>query len=422
MQELAILGGPKVKTTPFGKGKRFGQEEKNQLMEAIDSDMLFYFFGKKVFAFQKAFAELYGMKHCIACSSGTAAVHIAIGTLQLPPGREVITSAITDMGSLTGILYQNLIPVFADIDPLTFNMDPASVEACITPRTGAILAVHHSGLVADMDSLLSIGKRHRIPVVEDVAQAYLGDYHGRLAGTMGTISSFSLNHFKHITCGSGGMVLTNDDEKRRVAALFLDKCYDREAGIRNPFFLAPNYQMTELQGAVALAQLGKLPWIIERRRSLGDRLTGMLGTIPGITPQFIPPGCRHTYFLFLFRMDTEKMGVDAKTFSAALEAEGIPNKAHLITGGMPEYQYDIFRNRSAFPGSQHPFRNRDFGTDSVYHEGLCPNAEKAFLDVITLNINEFFTDQDIKEMGQAVEKVALYYCGKACSAPSGEEK
>ena len=150
MDQLAIHGGPKVKTRAFGTGKRFGEEEKKQLIEVIDDDMLFYFFGKKVFAFQDAFAELHEMKHCIACSSGTAAVHIAIGTLQLKPGTEVITSAITDMGSLTGMLYQNLIPVFADIDPRTYNMDPRSVEACITERTGAILVVHHAGLVADL--------------------------------------------------------------------------------------------------------------------------------------------------------------------------------------------------------------------------------------------------------------------------------
>jgi perosamine synthetase len=412
MDQLAIHGGPKVKTRAFGTGKRFGEEEKKQLIEVIDDDMLFYFFGKKVFAFQDAFAELHEMKHCIACSSGTAAVHIAIGTLQLKPGTEVITSAITDMGSLTGMLYQNLIPVFADIDPLTYNMDPRSVEACITERTGAILVVHHAGLVADMDQFIAMSDRYHIPLIEDVAQAYMGDYKGYLAGTMGEINAFSLNHFKHITCGSGGMVLTNSDEKRQLAALFLDKCYDREGGKRNPFFLAPNYQMTELQGAVALAQLKKLPGIIERRRILGDRLTGYLQDIPGIMPQAIPEGTRHTYFLFLVRIDTDKLQVTTKEFSAALEAEGIPNSANLITGGMPEYAYDIFKNRSAFPQSQHPFVNKEFGTNISYRDTRCLQAEKAFKQVINLQISEFYSDQDIEEMAQAVEKVAHYYYKK----------
>lgn len=409
MTKLAIDGGPKTKTTNFGKGKRFGQEEKNQLMEVIDEDMLFYFFGKKVFEFQDAFAKMHNMNYCVACSSGTAAVHIALGTLQLEPGMEVITSSITDMGSLTGILYQNLIPVFADIDPDTYNMDPKSVEERITEKTGAILVVHHSGLVADMDSFLVLGEKYNIPIVEDVAQAYLGEYKGKLAGTMGLISAFSLNHFKHITCGSGGMVLTNYEDKRKLASLFLDKCYDREAGKRNPFFLASNYQLTELQGAVALAQLEKLPWIIEQRRNLGDKLTEHLKTIPGIIPQLIPEGSKHTYFFFIFRVDLEKLNVTSEEFSAALEAEGIPNKYNMITGGMPEYAYDIFKNRSAFPNSHHPFVNSEYGTNVSYDNVNCPVAEKAFKEAINLEMNEYFTERDIEEMAQAVEKVANYY-------------
>lgn len=407
--KLAIHGGQKVKTTPFQSGKRFGQEEKDQLMAVIDSDMLFFFLGKKVFEFQEAFAAMHGMKHCIACSSGTAAVHIALGTLQLPPGKEVITSSITDMGSLTGILYQNLIPVFADIDPLTYNMDAKSVEARISSKTGAILVIHHSGLVADMDRFLDLGTKYGLPVVEDVAQAYLGDYKGKLAGTMGSINAFSLNHFKHITCGSGGMVLTNDADKRKLAALFLDKCYDRETGKRNPWFLAPNYQMTELQGAVALAQLQKLPWIVEQRRKLGDRLTGMLKSVQGVTPQHIPDGCRHSYFMFLFKVDTRLLRVTSNEFSAALSAEGIPNQPHLITGGMPEQAYDIFKNRSAFPQSQHPFVNSDFGTSVDYAGQNCPHAEEAFETAINMTINEFYSETDIEEMGRAVDKVARYY-------------
>lgn len=409
MTHLAINGGPKTKTEPFGTGKRFGQEEKDQLMEVIDNDMLFYCFGNKVYEFQDVFAKMHDMKHCVACSSGTAAVHIALGTLQLKPGSEVITSSITDMGSLTGILYQNLIPVFADIEADTYNMDPKSVEECITEKTGAILIVHHTGLIVDMDAFLALGKKYNIPLVEDVAQAYLGEYKGKLAGTMTPISTFSLNHFKHITCGSGGMILTNDEGKRKFASLFSDKCYDRETGEKNPFFLAPNYQMTELQGAVALAQLKKLPWIIQQRRKLGDKLTEHLKTVDGIIPQLIPEGTKHTYFFFIFRVDTEKLAVTSAEFSAALKAEGIPNTANMITGGMPEYAYKIFKNRSAFPNSKHPFVNSDFGTNISYDNVNCPVAEKAYTQTINLEMNEFFTEQDIEEMGMAIEKVAGYY-------------
>ncbi|HPN35702.1 MAG TPA: DegT/DnrJ/EryC1/StrS family aminotransferase [bacterium] len=409
MSSLALYGGPRTKTTPFGSGKRFGEEEKKQLMQVIDEDMLFYFFGKKVFELQETFARLYGMNYCIACSSGTAAVHIAIGTLELTPGTEVITSAITDMGTLTGILYQNLIPVFADIDPLTYNLTAESIEQRITPRTGAIVVVHHAGLAADMDKIMALGEKYHLPIIEDCAQAYLCGYQGRWVGTMGAINAFSLNHFKHITCGSGGMVLTNDEKKRKIASLFVDKCYDREAGKRNPYFLAPNYQMTELQGAVALAQLKKLEWIVERRNRLGTQLTEYLQQIPGITPPSVPAGCRHSYFLFMFRVDLSRIRVSLVDFSKALAAEGIPNAPHMITGGMCEYQYDIFRNLSAFPNSRHPFVSSDLGTNISYQEGLCPQAEKAFLETINLQINEFYTEKDIREMADAVEKVAGFY-------------
>src|ERR1700722_14815024 len=295
MDKLAIEGSPKAKRTPFGKRKRHGEAEKKLLSEVIDSDMLFFFSGTKVAEFQKRFATMYGRKHCIACSSGTASVHIAIAALQLPPGSEVIAPAITDMGTLTGVLYQGLIPVSADVDPGTLNMDPASVREKVTGRTRAILAVHHAGLPADVDALVEIGRECGATVVEDCAQAYYAETRDRLAGTITDISAFSLNHFKHITCGSGGMVLTDDDHLRYIASLFLDKCYQREEKIRNPFFLAPNYQMTELQGAVALAQLERVREIVETRNRLGTRLNTLLGRVSGITPQAIPAGSRHSY-------------------------------------------------------------------------------------------------------------------------------
>lgn len=407
-ETLALHGGPKAKRTPFAQGKRHGELEKRYLSEVIDADVLFYFFGSKVRAFEKRFAEMYGMKHCIACSSGTAAVHMAVAALQLPVGSEVITSAITDMGSLTGMLYQGLVPVFADVEPDTLNMSAASARERITHRTRAILVVHHSGLAADMDAFLALGKEVGIPVIEDCAQAYCCSYQGKLAGTMGAINAFSLNHFKHITCGSGGMVLTNDDALRYRASLFLDKCFQREEGIRNPFFLAPNYQMTELQGAVALAQLEKVEAIVESRNRLGMRLNRLLAEIPGVSPQAIPAGRRHAFFLYLFKLDLEALRCTAAEFSEALNAEGVPNKAHLITGGRPVYLYDIFQNRSALPGTTFPFTRAD-GSGRVYKKGDCPVAEDAFASWITMNIYEHYSPLDIEEMAHGIGKVAHYF-------------
>jgi dTDP-4-amino-4,6-dideoxygalactose transaminase len=263
-----------------------------------------------------------------------------------------------------------------------------------------------------MDALLDLGREFNLPIVEDCAQAYGTTYRSRRAGTMGAISAFSLNHFKHITCGSGGMVLTDDDRLRYLASLFLDKCFQREEKIRNPFFLAPNYQMTELQGAVALAQLERVQDITTRRNQLGTRLNELLRSTPGIVPQAVPPGCLHSYFLYLFKLDLPALGCTAQEFAIALAAEGVPNEAHQITGGRPVYLFDLFQKRSAFPGGTHPFGTRD------YHVGDCPVAEDAFSRWITMNLYEHYTERDVEEIAFGISKVARYFARRAPAVPS----
>jgi perosamine synthetase len=317
----------------------------------------------------------------------------------------VITSAITDMGTLTGLLYQGLVPVFVDVEPDTLNIDPNSVRAAVTTKTGAIIAVHHAGLAANLDALLDIGSASGIPVIEDCAQAYGCKWEGELVGRRGLISCFSLNHFKHISAGSGGMILTDDDHIRYIASLFLDKCYQREEGIRNPFFLAPNYQMTEMQGAVALAQLERLDEFLETRIRLGDRLMQHL-SMDGISLQRVPEGATHSYFLTMFAIDPERFSAATTQFAEALRKEGVNAKANLVTGGKPVYLYDLFQARSAFPGSHYPFASRDTGSDRHYPKGLCPVAESAFERWIVLELLENYTIQNVDEMAHAIGKVA----------------
>jgi len=408
-EKLALEGGPKGKRTPFPVRKRHGDLEKRYLTEVIDSDMLFYYFGTKVFEFQRRFAQMYGRRYCVAVCSGSAAVHTALAVFEIPPGHEVITSPITDMGTLTGILYQGLVPVFADVDPGTLNMDPEAARRVITDRTRAIVVVHHAGLAADMEGFLRIGKETGIPIIEDCAQAYLCDYKGRLAGSLTPISAFSLNHFKHINCGSGGMVLTDDDRLRYYATLFMDKCFQRDEGIRNPFFLGPNYQMTELQGAVALAQLERLPFVVEQRSRLGVKLSSMIQSVPGISPQPVPEGCRHTHFMYLFKVDLEKLGCTSMQFAKALTTEGVPAAAHQVTGGRPVYLYDVLQKRSAFPGTTWPFTSADGKVDRVYKKGDCPVAEAAFDRWISIDVQEHYRDIDIEEIAFAIGKVAYHF-------------
>jgi len=407
-QPLAVDGGPPAKASPFPPRRRHGGREKRLLDEVVDSDILFYWLGTKVVELQRRAAERCGRRHAVACSSGTAAVHVAVGALGLPAGAEVIVPAITDMGSLTGILYQGLVPVFADVEPDTLNVDPASARRLVGPKTAAILAVHHAGLAADLGGLLAVAREAGAPVIEDCAQAWGCEHRGRAVGTFTDIATFSLNHFKHIECGSGGMVVTDDDRLRYRASLFLDKCYQREEGIRNPFFLAPNYQMTELQGAVALAQLEKVEVIAARRSALGSRLNGILAECPGVFTQPVPAGSRHSYFLYLFRLDLGTLKCSADEFSLALAAEGVPNAARLLTGGRPVYLYDIFTKRSAFPGTEYPF-----APDRRYRPGDCPVAEAAFDTWITMNLYEEYSDTDVDEIGLAIGKVAWHMAHRA---------
>jgi dTDP-4-amino-4,6-dideoxygalactose transaminase len=409
MEKLAINGGPKTKTTPFGQGRRFGEEEKKQVLEVLESDVLFYVYGSKVKEMESRMKEMYGMKYASGCSSGTAAVHIALGALGVEPGKEVITSAVTDMGTLTGILYQMLVPRFADIHPDTYNMHPASVEKLINRKTGAIVVVHHAGLPADIEAFVDMGKRHGVPVIEDCAQAHFTRWKGKLLGTFGDVSTFSYNHFKHITTGSGGAVLTNRDDLEERIRLFIDKCYFRDGRKRNPYFLAPNYQMTELQGAVAVAQLGKVERIVKTRGERGARLRAGLARINGIIPQKIPEGAEHSFFLYVVRIDPKVIPVTVADFCKALDAEGIPSEPNKITGGMPVYQYDIFQNLSAFPGSRLPFVSKDFGSNVSYPQGLCPAAEEAFAHTFNLSVNEFYSDADIDDMVKGVAKVAEHF-------------
>jgi dTDP-4-amino-4,6-dideoxygalactose transaminase len=407
MNRLAIHGGPKVKTTPFGTGQRFGSEEAGELLEALKQNTLFYHKGRKVKQFLQAFNRLYGVTHSVAASSGTAAIHVALGAAGVTVGDEVITSPLTDQGTLIGILYQNAIPVFADVDPHTYNMDPASIEARVTPRTKVILAVHLAGNPCDMDAILAIARKHGLKVVEDCAQSFMTRYKGRLAGTIGDYGCFSTNDFKHISTGDGGIVTINSGDGRDYAAAhaFADKNYRRLGGevVRDVAYLAPNYRMTELQGAVGIAQVKKLPWICAQRRKYGDRLTQGISGLPGILPHRITAGGECTYWFYMFRIDESVLGCTRDEFSRALAAEGIPNSRGYIPHVV--YMQPLFQNKQAYLNSRFPFEL----SDAQYEEGLCPDAERVLRTAIQLPMNEFFTEQDIEEMIAGIRKVAQYY-------------
>lgn len=413
MDRLALYEGEKVKNTPFGVGRRFGDKEILQLKEALDQNTLFYWYGYKVKEFTGKFADMYGVKHCIATSSGTAAIHTALGAIGITAGDEVITSPITDMGTIIGILYQNAIPVFADLDPNTYNLDPAAIEKKITDKTKAILVVHLAGNPADMEPIMALAEKYKLRVVEDCAQSYLCYYKGRLAGTIGDIGCFSTNDYKHISTGDGGMLLLRDDLLYEKALRFADKNYNRlskdPGSMRKVESLAPNYRMTELQGAVGLAQLDRLEWICSKRNAFGEGITEGIRGLKGIVPPKITDGGRSSYWFYLFRIDEKAARVSRNEFSAALAAEGIPNSLGYIPSCV--YEYDLFKNKSAYSGTDCPFGCKYYGRNISYHKGMCPVAEEILDTSIKLNVSEFYTDRDLADIVEAIRKVSKYYSG-----------
>jgi perosamine synthetase len=398
---LALDGGSKSKTTPYGAGKRFGDEEKQQLAEALDQQTLFFAHGKKTKEFREKFASRYGVKHCVTCTSGTAALHIALAACGIKPGDQVITASITDMGTCSAIMMCGGIPVFADLNPTSFEMDPASVEKLIGPKTTAIVAVHLTGAPCDMDALKKIADKHDLWLVEDCAQSYLTEYKRQLCGTIGDIGCFSLNDFKHISAGDAGMVLTHDDKLAHRAELFADKCYDRAPNAaRNPFFVAPNYRMCELHAAVGIAQLAKLDSIVARRRRYGDALHAGLAGLPGIIPQNFVEGARPSYWFYMFRIDQKVLGPRFE-FVKALTAEGLNASEGYVDRAT--YLYDVFTKKQGFGGSSFPF---SLAPEIEYKAGLCPNAEEIVNNVVRFSVSEFFTDDDLKQTLEGARKVA----------------
>jgi dTDP-4-amino-4,6-dideoxygalactose transaminase len=403
-EKLALAGGKPAKSMPFTKQPRYGDEELAELKEAVAQNTLFYAQGKKVKALEEAFAKKHTAKFGIACSSGTAALHAACMAGGVSPGDEVIVPPITDMGTILPVMWQGAVPVFVDLDPRTYNLSPSAIEKSITPRTRAIMAVHLAGNPCDMTAIKAIADRHKIFLVEDCAQAHGTTYDGKPVGSIGHVGCYSFNEFKHIACGDGGMVTTSDAELARRLRLATDKGYDRSPGVaeRNVGFLANNYRMTELQGAVALAQLRKLDSIVQRRQSWCGRLTERLkDKTPAVQLPAVQERGTHTYWFYMMRVEPEKLGANADEFAAALKAEGLPAAAHYI--GKPIYQYPLFQNHSAFERGDHPFKRMD------YRGVKNPVAEAILQTCVVLSVNESYSDTDLDETVAGIEKVVTHF-------------
>ena len=401
MEKLARDGGPKVRTQPFPRRVLFEQEEIDLVTDAIRSQNLFGWSGHYVSDFQEGFAKLYGVKHAVASTSGTASIHVAVGAVNPNPGDEIITAPITDLGSVVPILLQNAIPIFADVDH-TYNMDPADVERRITDRTRAIMAVHLFGNACDMDAMADIARRHNLVLIEDSSQAHVTKYKGRYLGTIGDIGCFSLQQSKHLTTGDGGMTITNNDAFGERMRFFADKGYARAGyGPRAYRFLAPCYRMNEQTAAVGIPQLKRVRSRVERRMQLGHRLTELLSDIDGIRPAPVTEGSEHSYWNY--PVWVEKW--DPREFAGALSAEGVGAGAGYI--GKPIYICaECCASKVTYGDSHFPFDSPYTDRKIEYDENLCPQTQRALDHMINMGLNENYSEDDVRDMAAAVHKVA----------------
>ncbi|QDV24725.1 DegT/DnrJ/EryC1/StrS family aminotransferase [Aureliella helgolandensis] len=382
-------------------GRSLGNEEIQLLQDAVNSGTLTSTKGQFVKTLERRFADRLGVKHAIACSHGSAAIHCAIAAINPEPGDEIVTTSITDMGALTPILYQGAIPVFADVDPATCNVTRQSIEKALSDRTKAVVVTHLFGNPCDMTQIMELCRGRGIPVIEDCAQAFDAQHAGNPAGLLGDIGCFSLQQGKHITTGEGGIVTTNDDALARRVFLFVNKAWGYGDANPDHYFLALNYRMTELQGAVAVAQLEKLTEIVTARIQLADRFTSLIAELPGITPPVIQPGDVHSYWKYCVQVDADLIPGGAMALGAALKPHGVFSAPRYIQ--KPAFECAVFQEQRTFGTSRWPFTLASASALDYSREKFV-GSYSGLQRILVLPWNEKYTRQHVEYIADCLSK------------------
>ena len=364
--------------------------ELKRLRTVLRSQNLCSVDGQQVRAFERAFAAAHDVPYAVASTSGTAAIHTALGALDLEPGAEVITAPITDLGTIIPIIQQNAIPVFADIDA-SYNMDPKDVARKVTPRTKAIVAVHLFGNPCDMTALRAIADENGLALIEDCSQAHFAEYRQQLVGTIGDLGCFSFQQSKLMTTGDGGMTITRNREYAERMKLFIDKGWARKGfGARAYLFHAPNYRMTELVGAVGIVQLTKLRDVVSRRRELAALLSERIAGFDGIAPVPVTAAAVASYWVYAASI----AGGSATLLAEQLRAHKVWASGGYI--GKPIYLCsESLASKKTFGASQWPFTIHEPEITYEYRPGLCPKAEGGLDHLLTLPLDESWTRERV---------------------------
>jgi dTDP-4-amino-4,6-dideoxygalactose transaminase len=384
-------------------GRTLGDDEIALLGEAISSGTLTPTKGTFVKELERSWAETLGVAFAYACSSGTAAIHTAVAAIDPEPGDEIITTPITDMGALAPIVYQGAIPVFADVDPLTGNVTAGTIEDRISDRTRAIIVTHLFGNPCRMQPIVALAKERGIPIIEDSAQAFLARVEGRPVGAIGEIGCFSFQQGKHATTGEGGIVVTDDPAYADRMRKFINKAWDYGNPASDHTFLALNYRMSELQGAVALAQVRKLEDGVERRIANAEFLTKLIENVPGVTAPVADATNVHSYWRYCLWIDDDVIAGGAPAFGQALREYDVASAPRYIK--KPAFECAVFRDQRTFGESRFPFTlARPDAVD--YSAERYSGAYDALAHFLVLPWNERYEERHVRYLAECIAEAA----------------
>lgn len=379
-------------------GRSFDSEELDFLGEVMKSGTLFAPKGRFVKLLEKEFSQWLDIEHAVASSSGTAAIHTALAAIDPEPGDEVVTTPITDIGALTPILYQGAVPVFADVDPETGNVTAPSIQDRISERTRAVVVTHLFGNPADVRGIVAVAGQRGIPVIEDCAQAFGAVVAGERVGGFGVVGAFSLQQGKHITSGEGGLAVTGDGGLAKKMRLFVNKAWDYDDPSDHDF-LALNYRMSELQGAVAVAQLARLETNLKTRRQNAHHLDELLASVPGVKPIAASPETEASYWRYCLTINGDVVPGGPDALAAELKGLGIPSAPRYIK--KPAFQTRLFQEQKTFGESRWPFTlARPEAVD--YGPELFSGTHEFLRRVLVLPWNERLDDDAVGRIAEAI--------------------
>lgn len=395
MEKPAVCGGVPVRDTKIYYGHQYIDEaDVAAVVDVLRHHDLTC--GPKIGELERKLCEITGAKYAVVCSNGTAALHIACLAAGIGGGDEVITTPITFAASANCALYCGARPVFADINEETYNIDPKEVAARVTERTRAVVAVDYTGQSVEEEELLEICRKNHLVLIEDGAHVIGTKYKGRPNGSIADMTTFSFHPVKTVTGGEGGAVLTDNEEYYKKLLLYRSHGITRDAGLLErepdgPWYyeqidLGFNYRMTDIQAALLISQLDKLPMFSARRKEIVARYDEAFAKLPQLRVQKEIPESDTTRHLYILRLVPEKLKINRREFFDALGAENVCCNVHYI----PTYYFPYYERLG-------------------YRRGICPKAEKLYEEIISLPLYYAMTDQDVEDVIHAVTKIAQYY-------------